>query len=123
MIAAARVGLRKDDYFGLRGFTLSGYALVQFKHLLDYLSKAASVRIFLPPFHPVVYPWLVGRYPEVVEVERIIRMEAAERNIKVLGSYDPALAGCDDNDFVDFIHLRDECVKKIVSPTLSGSSR
>lgn len=73
--------------------------------------------IFLPPYHPLTYQVISSKsdYKSVIETEKYIRLLANKHNIKVFGSYDPNLAGCNDAQFTDDMHPKEECINSIFS--------
>jgi len=73
--------------------------------------------IFLPPYHPLTYQVISSKsdYKSVIETEKYIRLLANKYNIKVFGSYDPNLAGCNEAQFTDDMHPKEECINSIFS--------
>jgi len=105
----------KPPVTNLNNFELSNQAIKSFLLLVDCLSRQGRVVLVLPPYHPLYYSRIVKTYPEVVEVEQILKSEAAKRNIPVIGSYDPDRIGCVDSDFIDGMHPTEGCWKKLFS--------
>lgn len=77
------------------------------------LGAVARVDIFLPPYHPAVYKVVAREYPEVEQVESMLRTFAAQNSIRVYGSYDPLKTGCEPADFYDGMHPKERCIAKI----------
>lgn len=90
----------------------------QFEAFIEYLqAKNIQIIFFLPPYHPIVYSKITERndlYHCVPELEQYLRDTAAKYGITVCGSYDPAVCGLANTDFLDGIHLRQESIKKIM---------
>jgi len=89
------------------------------KHLeafVRYLQQQGiAVAFFLPPYHPTVYAAIKanGAYARVLEAETWYRTLAAQYQIPVLGSFDPAPTGLGNGDFYDGMHPSSAGVKKI----------
>ena len=45
----------------------------------------------------------------------IFKKLSKETNIKIIGSYDASSVPCDDNEFYDYMHPKDSCMKKITN--------
>lgn len=83
--------------------------------MLDYCSRNdVEIIFFLPPFHPYVYNTLSSnpKYSIICEAETLFRIMAKDRDISVFGSYNPSAIGCNENDFLDGMHMRRKCIKK-----------
>lgn len=88
-----------------------------FNRLIDYMqARGVEVVFFLPPYHPIVYDFLMkSSYRTVGDVEKVVRAMAEDKGIPVVGSYDPSMAGVDENSFLDGMHLRQDAVNYIFS--------
>lgn len=80
---------------------------------LSAVARRGRLVLFLPPYHPAAWPTLAGRFPAIRAVEREARSLASARGWRVLGSYDPAVAGCREEEFYDGQHPRESCVDHI----------
>lgn len=74
-----------------------------------------AVILFLPPYHPAAHAGLqgCGVLPILADIERRLRDLAAESGARVVGSYDPAVTGCDAAAFKDDMHPKETCVEHI----------
>lgn len=91
-------------------------------------AQGADVLFVLPPFHPVVTDALrlSGSYSMFTAAEEHFRSLAHRYSVAVLGSYDPAVCGCSEAEFIDGLHPTDLCVSRIVSEwsaSLAGEPR
>jgi phosphatidylserine/phosphatidylglycerophosphate/cardiolipin synthase-like enzyme len=89
-----------------------------FSNFLALLKKdGVEVVIYLPAFHPLRYQIMNGmdekyafkyRKHAFEEVEKAIRSVAKNRDVTVVGSYDPAQAHIGETEFMDGVHQRSE---------------
>ncbi len=93
----------------------------ELQEFLSYL-KAQNVEIvlFLTPYHPIAYSYMehTGRYEKALETEKVVKKLAAENDITVAGSYDPAQCGVSGTDFIDEMHLHRESLRRILKGKL-----
>jgi hypothetical protein len=78
--------------------------------------EGVNVTVLLVPFPPEVYDAALrmkGR--TIADVERDLRSNAARAGARVVGSYDPRVAGVTMSDFFDEDHLRPEALAKLVA--------
>ena len=115
-IEAARVG-RDTVMWGLENFTsVDAVNLASFEGLLDGLHvRNSRVIIFLPPYHPLAFRNIRERpkYRMVMKLESELRALGKERGLNVVGSYDPSLGQCTDDEFFDYHHPRPSCVERL----------
>jgi hypothetical protein len=83
--------------------------------LVDHLrARGVEVTFWAAPYHPSVYRSMIGsangRF--IAEVEIALRRGAAERGMRVVGSYDPSKVPCLDAEFIDWIHPKDICLAR-----------
>lgn len=86
-----------------------------FENMIDYLQKdGADVIFYLPPYHPFVYEFIKENknYQMVLEAEKYFRNVAEEKGIKLYGSYNPGFLNCTEEDFLDGMHMKRECILK-----------
>lgn len=79
----------------------------KFENFLDSL-QAQGVRVvfYLPPFHPIVWEQAQQSYPIFGTVENYLKTMAVDRNIPVVGSYDPDVYHLENKQFLDGAHLK-----------------
>ncbi len=108
-------------------FTIKPYSLQKFniinmkakdnieKFILFLKNLNIEVIIFLAPYHPYVYKYLVqsGDKKIVADVESSLRILARVNNISIKGSYDPSKNNCIENEFYDGMHPQEVCVNRI----------
>lgn len=71
-----------------------------------------NVVIYLPAYHPEMYPQLIRHVPAMQHLEERIRAKADSLGIEVRGSYDPVAANCRQSEFYDDIHPREPCIER-----------
>lgn len=84
--------------------------------LLKYLNdKGVRTVIAITPHHPAFWNTLIGTpYGNALaSIEAQVSKIAAEQNALLVGSFDPAKAGCGDSNFRDYIHLDEACLLKV----------
>lgn len=71
-----------------------------------------QVAVMLAPYHPYFYAYMseAEMYRDFLSTEETVREMAAELEIPVFGSYDPAACGLDETDFYDAQHCREEAM-------------
>jgi hypothetical protein len=111
----------KPPVYNLANFRFSNKNMGDFLKLVDYLEKDSHVVFVLPPYHPLAYPLINQAYPEICNIEKMLREEAAKRSISVIGSYDPQVIGCEETDFSDGMHPTARCWEKIISESDWGA--
>lgn len=88
----------------------------EFEDFVDHLlARGVQVTIYLGPYHPTTYEYFLRERDLRVggKVEDYLRSMATDRDIEVLGSYDPGRAGVGPEDFFDALHVRESGVAKI----------
>lgn len=87
-----------------------------FEQYISYLQdNGIEVIFYLGPYHPATYKQILesSKYDIVCDVEIYLRTFASEKGIKIIGSYDPAVADVGIEDFHDWVHARREAVARI----------
>ena len=87
-----------------------------FKNFIELLkTEGIQVFIFLPPFHPVYYNYLVNseKHRIILNVQELLINIGKEKGITILGSYNPADIPCQENEFYDYLHLKSTCIEKV----------
>ncbi|RME58018.1 DUF1574 domain-containing protein [Candidatus Parcubacteria bacterium] len=83
--------------------------------LIHFLKEnGVRVVIVLSPYHPDLFQRIKREKPEFLTIENEFRKIAANLNIPIIGSYDPALVGCDATEFYDGMHPKESCMKKVL---------
>jgi hypothetical protein len=82
------------------------------KHLRD---KGVQVAVAITPHHPAFWNALIGTPygNSLAAIEAQVSTIAAAQNALLVGSFDPAKAGCGESSFRDYIHLNEACLLKV----------
>jgi peptidoglycan/LPS O-acetylase OafA/YrhL len=83
------------------------------EHLTDVHNK--EVVLVLPPYYLPSYKLTIQEKPFYLDLEAKFKKLSKETNIKIIGSYDASSIPCDDNEFYDYMHPKDSCMKKITN--------
>jgi peptidoglycan/LPS O-acetylase OafA/YrhL len=83
------------------------------KHLKDVHNK--EVVLVLSPYYLPSYKLTIQKNPFYLDLENKFKKLSKETNIKIIGSYDASSIPCDDNEFYDYMHPKDTCMKKITN--------
>ena len=113
----ARAYVAEEPVYSLGNFQgIDAATLGRLDAFLGMLKRdKVTVTLFLSPYHPETYAFLRGnvRYRIVAEVEQVYRQLADRHKLRLLGSFDPATAGLDEDDFYDAMHVKRSGIKKI----------
>ena len=103
--------------FGLEGFDRIDAERVRIfeKWLLQMRKHRVEVTLFLIPFAPVIYQTIDAnpRYRPVLEVEQGLKGLSKRLGMELRGSYNPAIAGCRGADFIDGLHAKPACLRRV----------
>ena len=80
--------------------------------------EGIQITLFMAPYHPDMYAALVHEgspYRAVLLAEQHMRLLAKNRALALIGSFDPANAGCEAADFYDEMHPKPSCLSKIMA--------
>jgi hypothetical protein len=119
--AAALAHARKHVTDLQKGGQLDPAAIDRFERLTRYLRAAGVQVIFLlPPYHPLHYAYVVAHDTAgtLARTDATYRDIAQRADVRVAGAYDPAKAGCSENEFWDGLHARKGCLDRLVEPVL-----
>lgn len=88
-----------------------------FEHFVRYLLKHhINIILFFPPLEPKAYTELMVNNPTHwtdTIAEKYFLSIASKYKLKILGSYNPARLNLNEQDFIDYWHLKGEGVRKI----------
>jgi hypothetical protein len=94
---------------------------IEFENFLDYLKQDHQIILVLPPYHPTHYNQALktqakcrGSNSKLLESEIEIRELAKRKKIRIIGSFDPEINDCKKDDFIDWIHPKESCMKKVL---------
>lgn len=120
----AEVELTVKSYIGLKpiyllgGFShLSGRKIEQIEKFIDFLlEEKIEVVLFLAPYHPKVYNYLISnaQYKIILEAEDYYNAMALRKKINILGSFDPNKYEIDSYFFYDGMHFKEDAIPLIL---------
>jgi len=96
-----------------------------FERFIGYLhSKNIKIIFFLPPYNPITYDLLIEQpeYKIINKVEKYLIQLSNDKNITILGSYNPHKYNFKNEDFSDGMHGHDSVAKKILKQSLTKHS-
>lgn len=85
--------------------------LEDFERLVVYLqNKGIKIEFYLPPWFPTLYQYFKSsdKYAGLVEIETSLRELGGKYNVVIHGSYNPDLCGVTEEDFADYLHLKED---------------
>lgn len=110
MTTAAAVKISKDEVT----YNLSPKVREKFEAFINFiLFDGVEIVFFLLPFHPKYFEQFSRSSDKLDKIERYVQNFAAQKEIKILGSYDPMKATCTEEDFFDEGHLKDSGLVKV----------
>lgn len=81
------------------------------------LAHEVELTLFMEPYFPKMWKEAERNYPMIRESENWLIKLAEERNIQVIGSFNPHTLGLDSSAFYDAMHLKYEVVQELFDPT------
>lgn len=118
-----RMYVKGDRVYSLENFfELDISDRQNFEKFVDYLLKKNIRVIFLlPPYHPFVYAYFKdsSKFRIVEDAETYFRGIAKQKNISIVGSYDPGNIGLTENDFYDGMHPTREAMTRIAKSVIT----
>jgi hypothetical protein len=110
--------INRSRIYGLKHFVMLDPELRKLcANLLDLMQRdGVEVQLFLPPYHPQVFDYMKESpdYRIVLAVEECFRALAREREIPVVGSYNPHTLHLSEDDFYDGMHPKTEAINQIL---------
>ena len=106
-----------------RDFTGISEGLVQQLRafLRELREDGVEAAIMLPPYHPIYYAHMAentGLYANILATQEVFRALAAEQDMPVFGSNNPAECGLEETDFYDALHCREESMYRFYPQNL-----
>ena len=101
----------------LDDFELSETKIGYLNRLLAELDKRqVSVYLVLLPYHPAVLNGVsqMEARAAISKIEEIVTQLATSNNVRLLGSFDPELVGCSNEEFLDSIHPLQGCSARVL---------
>jgi peptidoglycan/LPS O-acetylase OafA/YrhL len=85
-----------------------------FKKFIDYLVKnKKEVVLVMVPFYEESYNLTITQSDLILELEDFFLKLAENKDLKVIGSYNPKILNCNKNEFSDDLHPTESCYLKI----------
>jgi len=85
-------------------------------NLLRWLkSNDIEVFIFMAPYHPELYDLVNIENSHFIELEQKFKDIALSLGVKIIGSFNPRVFGCNEGEFIDLTHPKESCLKKVMS--------
>ncbi len=79
-----------------------------------YQNSGVIVNFLLTPYHPNIFKnGNTKTVKHIGEMEKKVKQLSEEYNIVVYGSFSPNKLLCNENEFFDFMHAKQECLNKI----------
>lgn len=100
--------------YSMSPYEYSVSAEERFKKLIKAIQKKHKVILVLSPYHPKLYNYMVTQDKKFLEIENKFKELGVSLDVPVLGSYNPAVIGCSDNEFYDGMHPKDSCMDKVM---------
>ncbi|MBU3601786.1 acyltransferase [Polynucleobacter sp. AM-25C3] len=85
-----------------------------FGRFIDAYSKNHNVVLVLSPYHPDLYERMKIERPIYLEIEANFRDFSKLHGVKIIGSYNPYIVGCNSTDFYDGMHPKEACMARIM---------
>jgi len=86
-----------------------------YNQYIQYLkSKSKNIVLVLSPYHPDSYVITIEKKPVYEEIEKKFKDLALKNSIRIIGSYNPKIYQCGNNEFYDNQHPKKSCIKKII---------
>ena len=98
------------------GWTADPARVDAFGRLLEHLrAHGTRVVVAIMPHHPVFWQTIRGSEfgTGMARLEQQTRALGAQHGATVVGSFDPAVAGCNEATFRDYIHFDTSCLKGV----------
>lgn len=109
--------LSQKCFFGTDGFEEVSIEKVQvLRKFIQYLvDSKIKVTLFLSPYHPKIWNVIKSdkKYNAIIESERIVRGIVKEKDLQIIGAFDPYLYDLKYMDLYDAVHVNHDGLKKI----------
>ena len=94
-----------DDYYEI------------YKSFVEHLTNVHNkeVILVLSPYYLPSYKLTIQEKPFYLDLENRFKELSKATKIKIIGSYDASSVSCYDNEFYDYMHPKDSCMKKITN--------
>ncbi len=103
--------------YSMKNYKFSNKYYQIYKSFIEYLTDEYNkeVVLVLSPYYLPSYKLTIQEKPFYLDLEDKFKKLSKETNIKIIGSYDASSITCDDNEFYDYMHPKDTCMKKITN--------
>ena len=75
-----------------------------------------EIILYLPPYHPLTYSLLTSneKYRIIIDAQEYFKKVSADKNIKLVGSYNPKDLNLNKSDFYDAMHVKETGIEKVL---------
>jgi hypothetical protein len=123
-VRSLAVAFANDNPSMLNHFIRLDPALMdEFDKFINLLTEdKVKVVFYLPPYHPAAYGILVKspNYAIIKDVQDFFENYAKDKNITLIGSYDPSDYNLQESDFYDAMHQNVQSINKMFSEANVG---
>ena len=85
-----------------------------FTKLIDYLiTNKKEVTLVMVPFYEESYDSTLAQSNLILKIEELFIKLAKNKDLNIIGSYNPKILNCSKNEFYDDIHPAESCHMKI----------
>ena len=85
-----------------------------FVKLIDYLIiNKKEVTLVMVPFYEESYDSTLAQSNLIFKIEQLFKKLAKDKDLNIIGSYNPKILNCSKNEFYDDIHPTESCQMKI----------
>ena len=104
--------------YSMKSYAFDAARRNDFETLVNHYKGKTDLIIVLSPYHPTVYGLMKKERRVFLEIENFFVEIGKRQGVKVVGSYNPAVVGCEAADFYDGMHPKDSCMKKVLHTLL-----
>ena len=106
-----RRGLDDLYSYSMLNFKFDNISYNLYKKFIQFLnSKGIKVILVFSPYNPELYQRLKSNR-SIVFVQKKINELSNGKSISIIGSYDPLKCNCNQQDFFDGMHPKDDCIR------------
>jgi peptidoglycan/LPS O-acetylase OafA/YrhL len=108
-------GFEEQLNYGMNNYEHSEQSQQLFEKFLIKNLKKYNVIFVLVPYHPSLFNRIKIENSEIVQAEIKYRELSMKHKVKIIGSYDPAIVGCEASEFYDGMHPKKSCLDKVLN--------
>lgn len=109
--------ISKTDYLFLNYMYSSDRAKLIQVLIQDIEDSGTDVVLISTPFHPLAYKNMISRneYKEIIAEWNLFFDKLTLKKGNKCNYTNPLTVGCQDSDFIDAMHMKESCIKKVFS--------